>query len=141
MNLILYSYHSGTQNQVADALSHCLVNLVILNPPVSKADLSEVQKTDPVLRSVMDHLLLTDMPPTSRKWRIFPHRHFKQLWHQLCVYDSLLCRKVKTPTLTETKHLIILPQSFQKQFLFTAHEASGHSPVQPCLLDWYGKRH
>ena len=111
---------------VADALSRCPVNLVTLSPPVSKADLSEAQKTDPVLKAVMDHLLLTDMPPTSGKWRTFPHRRFKQLWQQLCVYDSLLRRKVKTPTLTETKHLIIVPQSFQKQFLSIAHEASGH---------------
>ena len=101
------------------------MNLVTLNPTVSKADLSEVQKTDPVLKSVIDHLSLTDMPSTLRKWRTFPHRRFKQLWHQLCVYDSLLCYKVKTHTLTETKHLINVPQSFQKQFLFTAHEA-GH---------------
>ena len=119
-------YQPGTQNQVADALSRCPVNLVTLSPSVSKADLSEAQKTDPVLKAEMDHFLLTDMPPTSGKWRTFPHRRFKQLWQQLCVYDSLLCRKVKAPTLTETKHLIIVPQSFQKQFLSIAHEASGH---------------
>ena len=119
-------YQPGAQNQVADALSHCSVNLVTLNPPVSKADLSEAQKIDPVLKSVIDHLLLTDIPLTSGKWRTFPHRRFKQLWSQLCMYYSLLCHKVKTPTLAETKHLIIVPQSFQKQFLSVAHEASKH---------------
>ena len=74
-------YQPGIQNQVADALFRWPVNLVTLNPPVSKADLSEVQKTDPVLKSVMDHLLLTNMLPNSRKWRMFPHRRFEQQWH------------------------------------------------------------
>ena len=83
-------YQPGTQNQVADALSCCPVTLVTLSPPVSKADLSEAQKTDPVLKAVMDHLLLADMPPTSGKWKTFPHRRFKQLWQQLSVYDFLL---------------------------------------------------
>ena len=88
-------YHPDAQNQVTDALSHCPVNLVTLNSPVSKVDFSETQKTHPVLKSVIDHLSLTGMPLTSGNWRTFSWKHLKHLWHQLCIYDFLLCRKVK----------------------------------------------
>ena len=54
--------------------------------------------------------------------------------NSICMYDSLLCRKLKTPTLAETKHLIIVPQSFQKQFLSIAHEASGHQGSDRTIL-------
>jgi len=33
---------------------------------------------------------------------------------------------MKTPTMTNVKYLIIIPQSLQKQFLSIAYEASGH---------------
>ena len=56
------AYQPGRQNQVANALSRCPVNLVTLNPPVSTTELSQAQATDPVLKPVIDYLLTTDTP-------------------------------------------------------------------------------
>ena len=103
--------------------------MVISNLPVSKADdaadLSEAQKTDPVMKSVIDHLLLTDMPPISGKWRNFPHRRFKQLWPQLCMYDSLLCQKVKALHWQRPSTSLLYHSHFRNSFSLV-HEAFGH---------------
>ena len=120
------AYQPGTQNQVADALSRHPVNLVSVNPQVNKTELSQVQATDPILKPVIDHLSTSDTPlPTSGIWRTFPYKRLKQLWSQLCIHDSLLCRKHQT-TITDPKYLIVVPQSFHKQFLTIARDASGH---------------
>ena len=111
---------------MADALSRHPVNLVSVNPQVNKTELSQAQATDPILKPVIDHLSTSDTPPpTSGIWRTFPYKRLKQLWSQLCIQDSLLCRKRQT-TMTDPKYLIVVPQSFHKQFLTIAHDASGH---------------
>ena len=111
---------------MADALSRHPVNLVAVHPEINKTELAQAQATDPVLSSVIDHLSTSDTPPpTSGIWRTFPYKPFKQLWSQLCIHDSLLCRKRQT-TITDPKYLIVVPQSLRKQFLTTAHDASGH---------------
>ena len=120
------TYQPGIKNQVADALSRHPVNLVSVDLQVNKKELSQAQSTDPVLKPVNDHLSTSDAPPPpSGIWRTFPHKRFKQLWSQLCVLDGLLCRKRQTAT-TDSKYLIVVPQSLHKHFLSIAHEASGH---------------
>jgi len=75
------------QNQAADALSWCSINLVALNPLISKTQLSEAKKTDPVLRPIIDQLQTSDTPPPSSGiWKTFPYKRFKQLWPQLSVH-------------------------------------------------------
>ena len=111
---------------MADALSRHPVNLVSVDPQVNKKQLSQAQSTDPVLKPVIDHLSTSDTPPPPTGiWKTFPHKCFRQLWSQLFILDGLLCRKCQTTT-TDSKHLIVAPQSFHKQFLTMAHEASGH---------------
>ena len=120
------TYQPGTKNQAADALSRHPVNLVSVDPQVNKTQLSQAQSTDPVLKSVIDHLSTSDTPPPPTGiWKTFPHKRFRQLWSQLFMLDGLLCHKHQTTT-TDSKHLIVAPQSFHKQFLTMAHEASGH---------------
>ena len=73
--LELHAYEFGTMyipTRHKTKLQTHSENLVTLNPPVSKADLSEAQKTDPVLKSMIDHLLLTDMPPPQTNGKPFP---------------------------------------------------------------------
>ena len=105
---------------MADALSRHPVNLVSVDPQVNKTQLSQAQSTDPVLKPVIDHLSTSDTPPPPTG--ICPHKRFRQLWSQLFTLDGLLCRKRQTTT-TDSKHLIVAPQSFHKQL---AHEVSGH---------------
>ena len=79
-----------------------------------------------MLKPVIDHLSTSDTPPSPTGiWKTFPHKRFKQLWSQLFILDGLLYRKRQTTT-TDSKHLIVAPRSFHKQFLTIAHEASGH---------------
>ena len=119
------TYQPGTKNQAADALSRHPVNQVSVEPQVNKTQLSQAQSTDPVLKPVSDHLSTSDTPPPPTGiWKTFPHKRFRQLWSQLFILDGLLCRKRQTTT-TDSKHLIVAPQSFHKQFLTMAHEASG----------------
>ena len=119
-------FQPDTKNQAADALSRHPVNLVSVDPQVNKIQLSQAQSTDPVLKPVIDHLSTSDkLPPPIGIWKTFPHKRFRQLWFQLFILDGLLCRKRQTP-MADSKHLIVAPQSFHKQFLTMAHEVSGH---------------
>ena len=117
-------YQPGAQNQVVTAaLSCCSVNLVTLNSPVSKADLSETQKTD--LDQCWRQWLITfaHRPRHATNINTFPHSCFQQLWPQLCMYDSLLCQKVKTRTLMGTNQIpyycaTVISVIFRSNFLY-----------------------
>ena len=108
-----------------------------MDPPVNKTKLSQAQCTDPVLKPIIDYLMISDTPPpASGIWRTFPHKCFKQLWSQLCLHDSVLCRKRQT-TITDPKYVIVIPQSFQKEFLTIAHDNSGHQGSDRTLIQSY----
>ena len=146
------TYQPGTKNQAADALSRHPMNLVSVDPQVNKTQLSQAQSTDPVLKPVIDHFSTSDTPPPPTEiWKTFPPKRFRQLWSQLFILDGLLCRKRQTTT-TDSKHFIVAPQSFHKQFLTMAHKASGHQgsdctlPILSDSVYWVGmardvKRH
>jgi len=95
----------GKCNQTADALSHHPVNLVASNPPLDLQQLSNAQHNDSVLPSVMDQLKSTVPPLNAGIWPRFPHKRYKQLWSQLVLQDSLLCRSVYSPSMDTAKIL------------------------------------
>ena len=119
-------HRPGNTNQNADALSRKPVSLVVQLPALEKADITQVQRQDPVLTVVIEQLRKGTLPPNTQDWMKFPLRHFKQMWSQLIVHDSILCRKVKSPTMAEHRLLIVVPHSQRKLFLTLAHDDSGH---------------
>ena len=110
---------------MADALSRHPVNLKSVDPQANKTQLSQAKSTDPVLKLVINHLSTSDTPPPLTG---ISQKPFRQLWSQLFILDGLLCCKRQT-TMTDSKHLIVAPQSLHKQFLTTAHESLGHQGI------------
>ena len=65
-------------------------------------------------------------PPPAGNWRKFSIKRCHQIWPKLTLYQSILYRKVKTPTMHEEKLPLITPVSIQKQLLKSAHDNAGH---------------
>ena len=99
----------------------------MVDPPVNMTELSQAHCTDPVLKPIIDYLMISDTPPpASGIWRTFPHKRFKQLWSQLCLHDSLLCCKRQT-TITDPKYNMLLS--------FHNHSRKSSSPMLMIPLD------
>ena len=85
-----------------------------MEAPLSMSQISQVQREDPVLSTVILRLETgNDKPTTSYQWNKFPLRRYKQIWAQLILHETVLCRKVKSPTMQEEKLLIVVPRSLQ----------------------------
>ena len=126
-------YRPGATNQHADALSRKPISLVALNPPMDIADLAEAQQQDPMLSKVHQQLQNDAPPPVTGEWRKHPLKRYRQLWSQLVLHDAVICRKVQSPTMRESRLLLVVPKSQQKSFLEMAHEESGHQGIDRTL--------
>ena len=92
------------------------------------ADLATDQQNDPGLSTVYRYLKSNHIPPTTGDWTKFPLRRYRQLWSQLTLHESVICRRMKSPCMTEEKLLIVVPKSQRKSFLNMAHN-SGHQRI------------
>ena len=97
-------YRPGKNNQCADSLSRLQVSLVARGTELTTQQIAMAQEQDPVLSTVRTHLQ-TDpkLVPSSSRWKKFPLRRYKQLWRQLTLSNSVLYRRVKSPTMVEEK--------------------------------------
>ena len=119
-------HKTGLVNQNADALSRKPVNLVGLCSPLETCDIARAQKQDPVLVKVAEQLEAKAPSPTSREWEAYPLKRYKQIWSQLTLEDSMICRKIKSPTMEQEKLVIVVSKSLKQVFLRNAHEEAGH---------------
>ena len=92
-------------------------------------DLATAQQNDPVLSVAYRYLQTNQTPPTTGKWNKFPLRHYRKLWSRLVLHESVICRKVNSPSMSEERLLIMVPKSQRKTFLNIAHDDSGHQGV------------
>ena len=141
------AHRPGKDNCHVDSLSRLPVSLVALQAPMTAAEISSAQRNDPTL-SVVVQALENDDACTATKWKQFPLRRYHQIWQQPMLHETVLCRKVKSPTMAEEKFLILVPASLRKLFLPNAHDKAAHqgadhnyiaSTVTNCLLGWHGK--
>ena len=127
-------YRPGANNQCADSLSRYPVSLVGTQPEMTPQQIATAQEQDPVLSTVREHLETNPQTtPLSPKWQKYPLRRYKELWPQLTLTNSVLHRKMKSPTMVETKLLIVVPQSMRKSFLEEAHDHAGHQGTERSL--------
>lgn len=119
-------HRQGSHNQHADALSRRPVTTVTINSDLDSKAMAAAQKSDPVLDVVLKQLASKEAPSFTGSWRKFPLKRFHQIWSQLILDQSVLYRKVNSPTMQEEKLLFVVPTSLQKQFLRRAHDESGH---------------
>ena len=111
-------------------LSRFPVSLVAVEAPLSTSQISQAQCEDPVLSTVIHRLdTSNDNSTLSDQWNKFPLRRYKQIWAQLTLHETVLCHKVKSPTMQEEKFLIVVPRSLQRQFLTIAHDKAGHQGI------------
>ena len=103
--------------------------LVAFSPPLEAAQIAQAQKADTVLSLVIEHLQREAPPPSSGEWLKFSLKQYWQLWSQLTMHQSILCRKIKSPSMIDSQLLIVVPCSLQELFLKLAHEDSGHQGV------------
>ena len=119
-------HRPGSLNDNTDALSRRPVNLVGLTPPMDVNTIKEAQLKDKVLSRVYEQISKNTTPPSGQMWNQSPLCRYKQTWSQLVLHQSILCRKILSPSLNEAKYLIIVPQALHKQFLVLCHDNSGH---------------
>ena len=120
-------HRPGTSNTHADTLSRLPVSLVAVETALSTSQISQAQRKDPILSAVIKTLEANkhSTRPTGQ-WTKFPLRRYQQIWSQLTLQETVLCRKVKSPTMSEEKLLIVVPYSLCKEFLVIAHDKAGH---------------
>ena len=123
----------GSTNLNADALSRRPIAVVGVTTPISEEEISAAQKNDSTLSLIYELVEKKGYPSQIGKWSQFPLKRYRQIWSQLTLKHSVLCREVASPTMTDTKHLIIVPRSLQKLFLKMAHEDSGHQGMERTL--------
>ena len=78
-------------------------------------------------------MTLKEAPTLSGNWRKFPLRRYYQMWSQLTLHQSVLYRKVKTPTMLSKKLLLVAPTSLRRHLLKNAHDKAGHQGVDRTL--------
>ena len=107
-------HRPGKFNQHADALSRIPVAVVGVNSSISMSTLAKAQLNDPVLSEVHHQLSTNCLPPATGSWTKFPLKRYRQLWSQLLLQDSVICRKIKSPSKSDAKLLIVVPHSLQR---------------------------
>ena len=91
------------------------------------SQISQAQRKDPILSAVIKKLEANKHSTRGTgQWTKFPLRCYQQIWSQLTLQETVLCRKVKSPTMSEEKLLIVIPYSLRKEFLAIAHDKAGH---------------
>ncbi len=126
-------HRPGRDNQHADTLSRRPVTMVGVHPTLDEVTLSQAQKQDTVLSVVFKQLEQGELPKASAEWTKFPLRRFRQIWLQLELHNSIICRRVQTPTMPEGKLRIVVPRSQRRKLLQIAHEDSGHQGMERTL--------
>ena len=116
----------GSRNQQADALSCKPVTIVAISSELDSTVIAAAQQSDAVLDTVLRQIGSKETPPLTNNWRKFPLKRYHQIWSQLTLHESVLYRKVKTPTMQEERLLLIVPTSLQRQFLNNSHDKAGH---------------
>ena len=103
------------------------VSLVAVDAALSTSQISQAQRKDPILSAVIKTLEANKYSTRRNgQWTKFPLRRYQQIWSQLTLQETVLCRKVKSPTMSEEKLLIVVPYSLRKEFLAIAHDKAGH---------------
>ena len=87
-----------------------------LNPLIQMVDLSTTEQQDPILSLVDDYLQTGQTLPMTGNWNKFPLKRYRQLWSQLALHDSAICRKLQSPSMAEETLLMVVPKS-QKENL------------------------
>jgi len=105
-------------------LIHSL-SLVALEAPLTITEIYKAQMSDSTLSLVIKKLEDGDAPTTA-DWKRFPLCCYQQIWPQLLLHETILCCKMRSPTMAAEKLFIVVPGSLCKQFLTTAHDKAGH---------------
>ena len=105
--------------------------MVTINSDLDSTTMAAAQKSDPVLDIVLQQLTSKKTPSSTGNWRKFPLKRFRQIWSK---HQSVLYRKVNSPTMQEEKLLFIVPTSLQQQFLKRAHDESGHQGADRTMV-------
>lgn len=85
----------GDTNLNADALSRRPLAIVGTTTSVSKEEICAAQKTDPILSLIYELVERGKNPPHTAKWVQFPLKRYRQIWPQLTLQQSVLCREMK----------------------------------------------
>ena len=133
-------HRPGTINMHADTLSRLPVSLVAVESALSALQISQAQREDPILSNIIKTLEAKKRPARhTRQWNRFPWRRYQQIWFQLTFHKTVLCCKVKPPTMSKEKLLTVVPYSLREEFLTIAHNKAGHQGTDrtPSQLSWH----
>ena len=108
-------------------------------------DVAQEQGKGEVLNEVR-HLVSSGLSNIPRHWNQHPIRKFSRIRSQLCVVDSVLCRKYTPGPLEKEKIVPVVPLSLQPTPIKANHDiiSSGHQGVEKtlqrlnCTAFWIG---
>ena len=96
---------------------------------ISKRQMIEAQKNDPILKKIRPLLIAGEAPPKSKmRSEGEDYRTFVRLWKKLLIQDGIMYRKVNQPPLKKSRIQYILPNSLKSHVLRACHNApmTGH---------------
>jgi len=135
-------YRSGSQNVNADALSRrdsppkiFPSALTQISNSAARQQLLNQQKSDPVVKEILQALSQSSKKPSGQTWKCSPLNRYRQLWSHLKVVDGIVYR-IYTPDPTGgTVTVPVLPQPLHQQALQSSHDipSAGHQGVDKTL--------
>ena len=125
-------YRKGTLNNNADALSRLPTSIpptvAMTSARKQTTTVVQAQQDDPILNQIYQALLQSKEKPTDPQWKQLPFQRYLQLWHQLSLVDSTICRTYHPSPTTASVTVPLIPPSLRKQVLHQAHDppSAGH---------------
>ena len=109
------SYRKGATNTNADALSRKITpstkqSAATLCVPQQLPDLQQSQANDPIISQLHDQLQ-SGTYPQGHKWCQQPLRRYKQIWSQLLIKDSVVCRQYTPGPQSDKLNVPVIPKS------------------------------
>ena len=128
-------YKKGSDNRNADALSRHPCATTVVSQQKAVANIRLAQQADKTISTLLITLKKTNKCPSSRIWKRYPLKRYRQLWNQLTVKNGILCRKYVPGPLQEEVTVPILPPCLRKGALHQCHDppTAGHQGVEKTL--------
>ena len=87
------------------------------------------------MKEIFQALSQSSKKPSGWKWKYPPLNRYRQLWSQLKVVDSIICRTYTPDPTGNAVTVPVLPQSLRQQALQSSHDSpsAGHLGVDKTL--------
>ena len=113
-----------------DAFSRLPCAVTTVSHQDQMVTIRRAQRADKVLSTLQKVVQVTD-----QLWNKYPLKRYWQLWHQLTVRNSVLCRTYTPSPLQDEVTVPVLPPSLRQETLYQCHDlpTAGHQGMEKTL--------